>query len=76
LVRGTGGRPQAGRWQGRHHYRLYCLLDYDAANAAKSLLVIVTRLSKPARSTLSRRDYALVRGLGAEYRRRNPRSLA
>ena len=73
-VRVDGPKPGAGR--GRHHYRLYCLLDYDGLYVAKPLLVIVTGLSKPMRSTLSSRDYARVRDLGAEYRSRNPRSLA
>jgi hypothetical protein len=73
-VRVDGPKPGGGK--GRHHYRLYCLLDHGAKGVDKSLLVVVTGLSKALRTTLSERDYAQVRKLGAEYRARNPRSLA
>jgi hypothetical protein len=73
-VRVDGPKPGGGK--GRHHYRLYCQLDYDAEAVAKPLLVVVDGLSKPLRTTLSSRDYARVRALGEEYRARNPRSLA
>jgi hypothetical protein len=61
----------------RHHYRLLCLLDYDAHNTdrTKPLLVVVTGLDKPFRTTLTKADYAAVRRLGAEYHSRNPRSI-
>ncbi|SNY38804.1 hypothetical protein SAMN05421748_105269 [Paractinoplanes atraurantiacus] len=59
----------------RHHYRLYCLLDYDAADRPKPVLVVITGLDKPFRTTLSEADYKDVRALGDEYRARNPRSL-
>ncbi|GGL18200.1 hypothetical protein GCM10012284_60990 [Mangrovihabitans endophyticus] len=59
----------------RHHYRLYCLLDYDAAERAKPMLVVITGLDKPFRTKLSEADYKDVRELGIEYRSRNPRSL-
>jgi hypothetical protein len=61
---------------GRHHYRLFCLLDYDAKGRDKPLLVVVTGLDKPFRTTFSNADYAAVKALGEEYRRRNPRSIA
>jgi len=56
---------------------LFCLLDYDAQNTdrTKPLIVVVTGLDKPFRTTLSNADYAAVRRLGAEYHRRNPRSI-
>jgi hypothetical protein len=73
-VRVDGPKPGGGK--GRHHYRLYCQLDYDAEAVAKPLLVVVDGLSKPLRTTLSSRDYAHIRALGEEYRARNPRSLA
>jgi hypothetical protein len=60
----------------RHHYRLFCLLDYDAESQDKPLLVVVDGRDKPFRTTLSDADYAAVRALGAEYLRRNPRSLS
>jgi hypothetical protein len=60
----------------RHHYRLFCLLDYDAKGEEKPLLVVIDGRDKPFRTTLSDADYAAVRKLGDEYRKRNPRSLA
>ena len=59
----------------RHHYRLFCLLDYAAAGQDKPLLVVVDGRDKPFRTTLSTSDYTAVRGMGAEYLRRNPRSI-
>ncbi|WP_307160619.1 hypothetical protein [Streptomyces rishiriensis] len=59
---------------GRHHYRLFCLLDYEAEGREKPLLVVITGLDKPFRTVLSSGDYQSVRNLGEEYRKRNPRS--
>jgi hypothetical protein len=73
-VRIDGPKPGGGK--GRHHYRLYCLLDYEAKEVDRPLLVVVTGLDKAFRSTLAERDYAAVWALGEEYRSRNPRSLA
>ena len=61
---------------GRHHYRLFCLLDYEAYGVDKPLLVVIDGRDKPFRTTLSDADYAAIRRLGEEYRGRNPRSLA
>lgn len=61
---------------GRHHYRLFCLLDYDARGVDKPLLVVVDGRDKPFRTVLSTAEYTAVRRLGEEYRGRNPRSLA
>jgi hypothetical protein len=60
----------------RHHYRLFCRLDYDAAGREKPLLVVVEGKDKPFRTELSSAEYAAVRALGNEYLARNPRSLA
>ena len=60
----------------RHHYRLFCRLDYEAEDATKPLLVVITGLDKPFRTELSDSDYAGVRQLGDEYLSRNPRSIA
>jgi hypothetical protein len=60
---------------GRYHYRLFCLLDYEAEGVDKPLLVVIDGRDKPFRTTLSEADYAAVRRLGDEYRGRNPRSL-
>jgi hypothetical protein len=59
----------------RHHYRLFCRLDYDAIGHDKPLLVVIAGLDKAFRTTLSDADYARVRSLGNEYLARNPRSL-
>lgn len=59
----------------RHHYRLFCLLDYEAKGQDKPLLVVVDGRDKPFRTTLSDGDYASVRAMGDEYRSRNPRSV-
>ncbi len=60
----------------RHHYRLFCRLDYQAEDRPKPLLVVICGLDKPFRTQLSDADYQHVRDLGIEYLRRNPRSLA
>jgi hypothetical protein len=59
----------------RSHYRLFCLLDYEAQGRDKPLLVVVDGRHKALRTTLSDDDYAQVRALGDEYRARNPRSV-
>ena len=72
-----------GRWWPCRRHRcglvvpgLFCLLDYDAKGEEKPLLVVIDGRDKPFRTTLSDADYAAVRKLGDEYRKRNPRSLA
>ncbi|TAK68653.1 MAG: hypothetical protein EPO13_11200 [Actinomycetota bacterium] len=59
----------------RHHYRLFCLLDYEAKGQEKPLLVVIDGRDKPFRTTLSDADYAAVRSMGKEYLNRNPRSI-
>jgi hypothetical protein len=59
----------------RHHFRLFCRLDYTAKERPKPLLVVICGLDKPFRTRLSEADYQRVRDLGEEYLRRNPRSL-
>lgn len=59
----------------RHHYRLFCLLDYEAKGKETPLLVVVDGRDKPFRTTLSDADYAAVRSMGEEYLKRNPRSI-
>jgi hypothetical protein len=63
----------------RRHYRLFCLLDYDAKDPSglrpQSLLAIITGLDKEFRTTLRDLDYAEVKKLGDEYWSRNPRSV-
>lgn len=61
----------------RHHYRLYCRLDYEpeSTGSDKPLLVVITGLDKPFRTELRPADYAVVRALGNEYLSRRPRSI-
>lgn len=59
----------------RHHYRLFCLLDYEAMGQEKPLLVVVDGRDKAFRTELSDADYAAVRAMGVEYWSRNPRSV-
>lgn len=61
---------------GKWHYRLFCLLDYDAAGKTTPLLTVIDGTAKPYRTTSSDARYTDVRELGDEYRGRNPRSLA
>lgn len=60
----------------RHHYRLFCLLDYEAKGVGKPLLVVVDGRDKPFRSVLNEADYASVRAMGVEYLSNNPRSIS
>jgi hypothetical protein len=60
----------------RHHYRLFCRLDYDAANRRKPLLVVICGLDKPFRTGTFSGRLPPRPDLGEEYLRRNPRSLA
>jgi hypothetical protein len=59
----------------RHHYRLFCLLDYEAEAREKPLLVVIAGLDKPFKTTLTDSQYLAVRALRDEYRCRNPRSV-
>lgn len=59
----------------RHHYRLFCRLDYEAAGVDQPLLVVIDGRDKPFRTTLSETDYARIRSLGDEYFRYNPRLI-
>lgn len=61
----------------RHHYRLFCLLERDGAmlGLAGPSIVILAGRDKPFLTQLSSRDYAQVRALGDEYRKRRPRSV-
>jgi hypothetical protein len=62
---------------GRHHYRLFCLLERDGGKVGLGgpSLVLITGKDKPFRTVMSARDYSEVRRLGSEYLSRNPRSV-
>lgn len=59
----------------RHHYRLFCLLDYSNSGHDKPLLVVIDGRDKPFRTVLTEADYSAVSALGREYLARTPRSL-
>lgn len=59
----------------RVHYRLICLLDYEAIGTAGPLLVIVAGLSKPIGTTIKPEVYADVKSSGEKYLSMNPRVL-
>lgn len=62
---------------GRHHYRLFCLLDRNGAAVGLGgpSLILVAGKDKPFRTELSDADYGEVRALGQEFLSRNPRSV-
>lgn len=66
---------------GREHFRLFCQLDYDALDKQglpvdKPYLVIIDGRRKKFKTTIADSEYAKIRALGDEYRRRNkPRSV-
>ena len=60
----------------REHFRLFCLLDYEAQGEERLLIVVVTGLAKPFRTRLADSDYERVRHLGQEYLTSNPRQTA
>lgn len=59
----------------RHHYRLFCVLDYDAEDATKPYLTVIAGLDKPFQTVFSDAQYASVRALRDEYLRDPKRSL-
>jgi len=59
----------------RTHYRLFCLLDYQAQGVDKPLLVVIDGRAKAFRTTLDDREYQAVRALGSEYLSHQPRAV-
>ncbi len=59
----------------RRLYRLFCFLERDALGIDQPSIVVITGLSKPNGTAFTPADYAHVRALGDEYRRRMPRSV-
>jgi hypothetical protein len=59
----------------RHHYRLFCLLEREGLplGLGGPSIVLITGKQKPFMTTLTAKDYAEVKSLGLEYRRRSPR---
>lgn len=59
----------------RRLYRLFCLLERALPGLAMPSIVVLGGLSKPVGTAFSAADYATIRSLGEEYRRRLPRSV-
>ena len=59
----------------RRLYRLFCVLEREAPGLGRPSIVVIAGLSKPNETAFRPADYALVRDLGNEYRRRAPRSV-
>jgi len=61
----------------RRHYRLFCLLERQGGSLGLGgpSVVLITGKDKPFMTVLSAADYAEVKALGTEYRKRNPRSV-
>lgn len=64
------------RGPGRRLYRLFCLLDREVAGLDRPTIVVLGGMAKPVDSGFTDAEYARMRELGDEYRRRIPRSLA
>lgn len=62
----------------RNHYRLFCVLERrgNEVGLGGPSIVIVTGISKPFKTKVRPADYRVIRGLGDEYRKREPRSVA
>jgi Txe/YoeB family toxin of Txe-Axe toxin-antitoxin module len=61
----------------RRHYRLFCILERDGASVGLGgpSVVLIEGKDKPFMTVLSAADYVEVKALGAEYRKRTPRSV-
>lgn len=59
----------------RVHYRLICLLDYEAIGSSGPLLVIVAGLSKPIGTIIKHEMYGDVKSSGEKYLAVNPRAI-
>jgi Txe/YoeB family toxin of Txe-Axe toxin-antitoxin module len=61
----------------RRHYRLFCILERDGASVGLGgpSVVLIAGKEKAFLTVLSAKDYGDVKALGAEYRKRIPRSV-
>lgn len=59
----------------RRLYRLFCVLEREAPGLSRPSIVVIAGLSKPVGASFAAADYAYVRRLGDEYRRRAPRNV-
>ena len=59
----------------KSHIRLYCLLELAPPGLPGPVIAVITGLWKPDRTGFAEADYATVRELGDEYKKRSPRSV-
>ena len=59
----------------RRLYRLFCILEHEAEGLDGPSVVVLSGISKSVGTAFTKADYAAVRRLGEEYRRRIPRSV-
>jgi hypothetical protein len=59
----------------RRLYRLFCILEREAPGLNGPSVVVIGGLSKPVGTAISDADYAQIRRLGDEYRRRSPHNV-
>ncbi len=59
----------------RRLYRVFCILEREAPGLDRPSIVVLTGISKPVGTVVTKADYAAVRRLGEEYRRSVPRSV-
>lgn len=64
-------RTELGEWL----YRLFCLLEREAAGLPNPSIIVIDGLKKKKRNRIRSQDYDRVRQLGDEYRRKFPRSV-
>jgi hypothetical protein len=57
----------------RRLYRLFCVLEREAPGLHGPSIVVIDGLSKPVGTAITSGDYARIKALGDEYRRRVPR---
>jgi hypothetical protein len=62
------------RGPNRRLYRLFCLLEREAPGLDGPSIIVIAGLSKPVGVALTAADYARIKALGDEYRRRVPRN--
>jgi Txe/YoeB family toxin of Txe-Axe toxin-antitoxin module len=59
----------------RRLYRLFCILEQQGPGLSGPTIVVIAGMSKPVGTGFSKAEYAQIRALGDEYRRRSPRSV-
>jgi hypothetical protein len=55
-------------------YRLFSILEHDGPGLEGPAIIVIDGLAKPVGTAIRPADYARVRALGDEYRRRVPRN--